>query len=272
MESLSLLLQSPHKWTSQQFQLLRLVQHSDTPAANLIDPEYLPADQDEEFETLHAEFIEPTEDDLANFSSTRSIYRRNSFHSVFARLNEAMRSHSSWSETSKQAILFLCEILLSHIEAAKNLPRRISTKSKFRFEILSSSVRGALSCDGTLISEAASPQLVGIFSVKKENDTSYLARLVSQVLLQGVLAYEDNMAVMDNHTAFVLRMERTVLKLTMARVSPTYMEELTHGKPLSGTFEVFHSEPYDLCKREGRGEALRLIIGLYRYINAKGRT
>lgn len=47
MESLSLLLQSPHKWTSQQFELLRLVQHSDTPAANLIDPEYLPADQDE---------------------------------------------------------------------------------------------------------------------------------------------------------------------------------------------------------------------------------
>ncbi|KAJ9394871.1 hypothetical protein DTO282F9_8175 [Paecilomyces variotii] len=270
MESLSLLLQSPHKWTSQQFELLRLVQHSDTPAANLIDPEYLPADQDEEFETLHAEFIEPTEDDLANFSSTRSIYRRNSFHSVFARLNEAMRSHSSWSETSKQAILFLCEILLSHIETAKNL--RISTKSKIRFEILSSRIRGTLGCDGTLISEAASPQLVGIFSVKKENDTSYLARLVSQVLLQGVLAYEDNMAVMDDHTAFVLRMERTVLKLTMARISPTYMEELTHGKPLSETFEVFHSQPYDLCKREGRREALRLIIGLYRYTNARERA
>ncbi|KAJ9264257.1 hypothetical protein DTO195F2_2417 [Paecilomyces variotii] len=150
-------------------------------------------------------------------------------------------------------------------------PRHISTKSKLRFEILSSSVRGALSCDGTLLSEAASSQLVGIFSVKKENDTSYLARLVSQVLLQGVLAYEHNMAKTD-HTAFVLRMERTVLKLTMARISPTYMEELTHGKPLSGTLEVFHSEPYDLCKRERRREALRLIIGLYRYISAKERT
>lgn len=75
---------------------------------------------DAEFETLQSEFIEPTEDDLANFSFARSVYRRNSFHSVFARLSEAMRS-CSWSETSKQAIIFLCEILLSHIEAAKNL-------------------------------------------------------------------------------------------------------------------------------------------------------
>lgn len=91
---------------------------------------------------------------------------------------------------------------------------------------------------------------------------------MSQILLQGALTYGHTVT-KTNHTAFVLHMDRTVLQLSMARVSPTYIEELTHGKPLDEPLELFHSETYDLCKRDRRREALRLVIGLYRYMGAE---
>lgn len=59
------------------------------------------------------------------------------------------------------------------------------------------------------------------------------------------------------------------MQLIVARISPVYMEELTHGIPLSEHLEVFHSESYDLCKQDRRREALRLVIGLLRYLATK---
>lgn len=47
MAHLKLLLRSPEKWTSEQFRVLKLVQHSETLAAELIDRRYLPEDGDE---------------------------------------------------------------------------------------------------------------------------------------------------------------------------------------------------------------------------------
>lgn len=101
------------------------------------------------------------------------------------------------------------------------------------------------------------------------NGITSIARAVSHILLQGALAY-DNSKIDRSHTAFVLRMERTVFQLSMAKVSLVYLEELIHSKPMSEDLEVFHSERYDLRKTDDRREALRLVIGLYRYISAEG--
>lgn len=47
MAHLTHLLRSPEKWTSEQFRILKLVQHSETVAAEIIDRRYLPEDGDE---------------------------------------------------------------------------------------------------------------------------------------------------------------------------------------------------------------------------------
>jgi hypothetical protein len=109
-----------------------------------------------------------------------------------------------------------------------------------------------------------------VYQVVKDHDDTNIAHEVSQILLQGILAYDQNPAV-DSHTAFVLRMDRTILQLSMATTPRIYMEELCQGKPLSENLELFHSELYDLRECDRRKEALRLIIGLLRLLETKKR-
>lgn len=104
----------------------------------------------------------------------------------------------------------------------------------------------------------------------KDNDhTSIASHEVPQILVQAILAHEQN-PTLDTHEVFVLRMDRIALQLSMAVISRTYMEDLYQGKPLHESLRVCCSERYDLRECDQRREVLRVLIGLFRYLDAEG--
>jgi hypothetical protein len=100
-----------------------------------------------------------------------------------------------------------------------------------------------------------------------EKDTGIIYHEVPQVLIQAFLAFQKNPA-LDIHRAFALRMEGTKLQLSAASISRTYIDTLSQGKHLSDGFTLLSSKAYDLREPEERREAVRLLIGLLRYLGA----
>lgn len=108
--------------------------------------------------------------------------------------------------------------------------------------------------------------------VKHRSETGIAVHEVPQILVQGILAY-DRDPTLESHTAFVLRIDGSILQVSMAVISHTYMNELCHGRPFSEGFRLCRSVPYDFLERDGRREALRLFTRLFRLLEAsKERT
>lgn len=86
--------------------------------------------------------------------------------------------------------------------------------------------------------------------------------------MQAVSAYNDN-PTLDDYTGFVITMDGSILHLSKAVMSNTYVKDICNGRPSSENLKYYRSEPYDLLDQGGRREFLRAIIGLYRYLNRK---
>ncbi|GAB1195483.1 hypothetical protein APSETT444_004742 [Aspergillus pseudonomiae] len=82
--------------------------------------EYMDWNTKKEFDYLAAELTGPSEQDLADFGPKRSLYRRSPFRLVFVRLQEAAQAKDG-SEASRQALTFLLESIIAHVDAAERL-------------------------------------------------------------------------------------------------------------------------------------------------------
>lgn len=91
---------------------------------------------------------------------------------------------------------------------------------------------------------------------------------VSKLLLLLVLAYQ-RYPIRKSYTSFVIDIHGTVLRVAMARVSNAYMANLWNADLSDETerFHLYRSEAFDLREQHGRREALRLIIGMLRYLS-----
>ena len=85
--------------------------------------------------------------------------------------------------------------------------------------------------------------------------------------MQGILAYNQNPD-LESHTGFVVSVDRTVLHISMAAMSRIYIEKLCQGNSSIEHLQFCRSELYDLVECDGRREALRLIMGLFRFHDA----
>jgi hypothetical protein len=93
------------------------------------------------------------------------------------------------------------------------------------------------------------------------------ANEIPQLLVQAALAYEKNLPLTIYNT-FSLRMDGPLLQLIAAAIPRTYVEEIFQGKPLSHGLEILCSSRYDLREPHERREALRLLIGFLRRLDA----
>ncbi|KAI9726720.1 MAG: hypothetical protein M1834_008655 [Cirrosporium novae-zelandiae] len=91
---------------------------------------------------------------------------------------------------------------------------------------------------------------------------------VSQILLQGFLAYDQD-PTLKSYTAFVLRMSGTILQFNVAVIPRIYIEELCEGRPLSENLRLSCSESYDLQECDRRREALKVLIGLCKFLSVE---
>lgn len=67
-------------------------------------------------------------------------------------------------------------------------------------------------------------------------------------------------------------MDSTNLQLTMADPPREYLDALLHGERPDKRLHLYHSEFYNLCNRRRRKEALRVMLGLVRLLDADGLT
>lgn len=79
--------------------------------------------------------------------------------------------------------------------------------------------------------------------VKDQDDTNIMTYEVPQVLVQGILAYDQNSS-LDSHRAFVLRMDGINLQFSVTIIPRIYIEELCQGRPLSESLRLSRSELY----------------------------
>ena len=100
------------------------------------------------------------------------------------------------------------------------------------------------------------------------NSKSIATHEVPQILIQGILAYNQN-PTSESYTGFVVSIDKTVLHISMAAMSHAYMENLCQGNSSSECLQFCRSEPYDIAESDRRRELLRLIVGLFRFLIAK---
>jgi hypothetical protein len=91
---------------------------------------------------------------------------------------------------------------------------------------------------------------------------------VPQILVQGILQYQDNPS-LENFKGFRATIAKTTLRISMATMSQSYLKQLCQGKQPAETFDFWHSKSYDLREARDRREALRLIMGITRYLAAQ---
>lgn len=101
--------------------------------------------------------------------------------------------------------------------------------------------------------------------MRSRDQTSIAVYEVPQIIVQGILAYNRD-PTLQSHTAYVLRIDGSVLQVSTAVISRTYMNELCRGRPFSEGLRLCCSVPYDFLERDGRREALRLPNGLLRLL------
>jgi hypothetical protein len=93
-------------------------------------------------------------------------------------------------------------------------------------------------------------------------------REVPHALVQGILAYNQDPNP-ESYTGFVVTINGTVLRISRAFMSHNYMESLCKGGHLSESLQFNRSKSYDLLERDQRREVLRLLVGLFRFLDAK---
>ncbi|KAN0066783.1 hypothetical protein V8E54_015072 [Elaphomyces granulatus] len=221
---------------------------------SIVSSKYLPHDGDQVFEAIAADITKPDRKDLANFACWHDkSYAKSYFVGLFNSLGEIMRQEED-SESQE----------LSDSESQELSRRNYSFLSK---DIMMSLINTILRFVHTSTKIAIFP--LTTFTVMKyhEKDTGIIYHEVPQVLIQAFLAFQKNPA-LDIHRAFALRMEGTKLQLSAASISRTYIDTLSQGKHLSDGFTLLSSKAYDLREPEERREAVRLLIGLLRYLGA----
>ncbi|GKZ32837.1 hypothetical protein AbraIFM66950_002470 [Aspergillus brasiliensis] len=263
MPPFPILFYDPKDWTANHLQSLRLERHFNASLDEVIGAGYIPKDGDEEFESLAAEFAEPTKGELKNLCRTACVrYRRNMFLPVFQRLCQMLNS-DVFFDASRQALLAFVDITLRHVHLEK--PLQTSCIQSISFKV--AGVRGELACQGVL-SESSMPQSpLGFFSVAKDGDYNFKGQ-VAQLLLQKAVAYQ----LKQSRRAYVIFMDGTNLQITMADPDREYLDALFHGHRPDSVLHLYHSEFFNLCNRRRRKEALRVILGLIRRLDADGLT
>jgi len=279
------LLQQPHKWTRQHYDLLKVRHECNVPSESIVSSTCLPHDGDQELEAIAADLTKPDRKDLANFACWHDrSYAKSYFISFFDCLGQMMEQeensesdellHRNYSLLSKKIMSYLIDTILRFVHTSTRF--NTSSDSRIPFRIQSCNVKGILKCAGALCLtsdlvkrgyRATFP--LTIFTVLKyhDKDTGIIRHEVPQVLIQALLAFQKNPA-LDVCKAFVLRMEGTKLQLSAASISRAYIDTLSQGKHLRDGFTVRSSKAYDLREPEERREALRLLIGLLRYLDA----
>lgn len=104
-------------------------------------------------------------------------------------------------------------------------------------------------------------------AAKHHGDTSIISREVPQILAQALLAFQKN-PILNVHRGFVLRMEGTKLQLSSASIPCRYIRNISQDDPPHDELALLRSVAYDLREPEQRREALRILIGLLRRIDA----
>jgi len=240
--------------------MLMLTEQFDLLAEDLIEAVYLPTDDDKDFQKLSMAFTQPTKHDILHYDVRGSIYRQNRFDLIFFYIFEA----SDCSLSSKYAAHSLFRILLGSAKVGPRLTMSTTFGSKIPFEI--DTVRGILRCGGAICRTNNAFPLVTIWIANDQCDTCATPHEISQILVQGILANNHN-PTLDSHSVFVVRMDRTVLRLTRAFIPRGYIEELYQGRPIREGLQLSHSEMYDLQEPDRRREALRLFNGLFRFLD-----
>ena len=97
---------------------------------------------------------------------------------------------------------------------------------------------------------------------------SWLISDVPKLLLQLVVAYQKYPS-RKSYTAFVMSCHGVSLRIAMARVSNAYMMNIWNADLSDETrrFHLFLSDNFVLRRQDGRREALRLIMGILRYLS-----
>lgn len=111
-----------------------------------------------------------------------------------------------------------------------------------------------------------------IVQILRENCRSKEAKHeVPQALLQLVLSYNENPD-LDEYEAYVITIEHTVAHVCRAVVSGTCLRNLFAHRRFSETFELHRSEPFDLRKKAGIKEFVRIMAGLYwQFLKVSGK-
>ena len=105
--------------------------------------------------------------------------------------------------------------------------------------------------------------------MKRDHDNTHTtAHEIAAILLQGILAYDQD-PTLESYTGFVWHMDGTALQLSRATIPRAYFEELFQGKPLTEGLHVLRSELFDLRECAQRRDALRLIIGFFKFLYSK---
>lgn len=93
-----------------------------------------------------------------------------------------------------------------------------------------------------------------------------LTHEIPHILIQAVLAFQQNPD-LAKYRGYMIRQEGVYLTISSATVTRAYMQRVQEGQaPVQG-FTLIRTPAFDLRHPEGRREALRSLVGLFRRVD-----
>jgi len=104
--------------------------------------------------------------------------------------------------------------------------------------------------------------------VSDHDDMSIMTHKVLQILVQKILAYNQNLT-LKTHTAVVMHIDEIILQLSVIAILYIYLKELYQDRFLSKNLQISCSELYDLQEHDQQKKTLKLIINLFKFLNTQ---
>ncbi|KAF4279540.1 hypothetical protein KXW39_004475 [Aspergillus fumigatus] len=232
----------------------------------MIGQEHLPDENDQAFQGLIRQFMEPTREDIFRCRYHCFSHPENAFSAVFS---YTYHLTLAFPENSEPNSMPFSSLLFEMIRACYGLGDIWTQSGPLPFHLPLFNAKGALKCPGAIgrIPKGENSQFFPLIIY------NFLKGLTEENKIKGEVPYGlflifaafNKDPRQREYASFLINMRSTSLtyvQITKLVASRAYLQALSQGKPLEEHLEMYRSHEFDLVEPEGRKAFLVMFMGV----------
>ncbi|KAH2478278.1 hypothetical protein KXV71_009299 [Aspergillus fumigatus] len=232
----------------------------------MIGQEHLPDENDQAFQGLIRQFMEPTREDIFRCRYHCFSHPENAFSAVFS---YTYHLTLAFPENSEPNSMSFSSLLFEMIRACYGLGDIWTQSGPLPFHLPLFNAKGALKCPGAIgrIPKGENSQFFPLIIynfLKGSTEENKIKGEVPYGLFLIFAAFNKDPRQRE-YASFLINMRSTSLtyvQITKLVASRAYLQALSQGKPLEEHLEMYRSHEFDLVEPEGRKAFLVMFMGV----------